>query len=262
MPVAGIICKRCGEPTPRRGQQQKYCPECSGKVDRARKTEWQSRHQPTPAKAREYGRKQQSDIARNGRASSAKPAGAGVDMTRVVDPEVLIRVAVPFDYSASKNAIYSFGGPDGHVFKREKSNAFRQLLILALRRACANAGHPFKQNKVWLDIFVQKPDHKGDAVNVVDLVCDAVKVAINVDDRWFSIRKLDWEICKTDPKLVIGVAQEQCEHAQVCSYCGHIKPLSEFWKSKNMKSGVTRTCKKCGMAAATPDGQMTLAVDQ
>lgn len=24
-----IICQRCGEPTPYRGQAQKYCPECS-----------------------------------------------------------------------------------------------------------------------------------------------------------------------------------------------------------------------------------------
>ena len=29
-----IICQRCGEPTPYRGQAQKYCPECAKEIRR------------------------------------------------------------------------------------------------------------------------------------------------------------------------------------------------------------------------------------
>lgn len=39
-----IICQRCGEPTPYRGQAQKYCPECSEIMKKA------TRHKKKPVK--------------------------------------------------------------------------------------------------------------------------------------------------------------------------------------------------------------------
>ena len=108
---------------------------------------------------------------------------------------------------------------------------------------------PIVHNKVWIDILVQKPNHKGDAVNVVDLVCDAVKDAIDrVDDRWFCIRRLDWQIVKGDPRLFVGVGQDSDEDCQVCSYCGQIKPLPEFNAARNQPLGVGRECKACRRA--------------
>lgn len=103
-------------------------------------------------------------------------------------------------------------------------------------------------NKVWIDILVQKPNHRGDAINVVDLVCDAVKDAVPVDDRWFCIRRLDWEIVKDDPQLIIGIGQETTEDAQVCSFCGQIKPLDAFNKDKRQSLGVGHECRECRSA--------------
>ena len=104
---------------------------------------------------------------------------------------------------------------------------------------------PFYQNKIWLDILVQKPDHRGDAVNVVDLVCDGIKRGIGVDDRWFCIRRLDWQIEKHDPLLLIGIRQKATENCLVCPHCGAIKPFSEFNKAKHNPMGVGGECRDC-----------------
>ena len=103
----------------------------------------------------------------------------------------------------------------------------------------------FFNNKVWLDVLVQKPNHKGDAVNVLDLVCDAIKEAIGVDDRWFAIRRLDWEIVKDNPRLVLGVSQDSDVDSQLCSYCGQIKPFAAFNRSRHSRLGVGRECVDC-----------------
>jgi hypothetical protein len=99
-------------------------------------------------------------------------------------------------------------------------------------------GESFYRGKVWLDILVQKPNNRGDAVNLLDSICDVVKEAIGIDDRYFSIRRLDWEIVKKDPLIYIGIGQEISEHHFCCTYCGRMVPESE-------KSAHKRTCKNC-----------------
>jgi hypothetical protein len=154
----------------------------------------------------------------------------------------MLRVAVPFDYAASKNHIYALTGA-GHVALRRESKAKRSEIALALRQGLGNRN--VAHNKVWIDILVQKPNHRGDAVNVVDLVCDAVKDALPVDDRWFCLRRVDWEIVKEHPQLIIGVGQETDVDAQVCSDCGQIKPLSDFHKNRDSRLGIGRQCRDC-----------------
>lgn len=152
-----------------------------------------------------------------------------------------IQVAVPFDPRFSKNALWNTGG-QGHVYMRQEIKNTRDALIYELQSV---PGEWF-DGKVWISIFVEKPDARSDAVNVIDLICDAVKKAIGVDDRWFSIRRLDWAIVKTDPMIWVGVAQEVREHHRCCSYCGLIKPLTEFARNKSDKlRGRTRACSDC-----------------
>ncbi len=86
---------------------------------------------------------------------------------------------------------------------------------------------------------------RGDAVNVVDLVCDAVKDAIGLDDRWFSIKRLDWEIAKVNPQLIVGLAQPDQFDAQACSHCGRVRPFGDFHKHKGNKNGIGRVCSDC-----------------
>jgi len=96
--------------------------------------------------------------------------------------------------------------------------------------------------RLWLDIFVQKPNHRGDAVNVVDLVCDAVEDATGVDDRWFSVRRLDWEVKKSDPLLYVVIGQETSEEQRICALCGRELPTTMF--GPHGKS-VGRECRNC-----------------
>lgn len=162
-------------------------------------------------------------------------------------PEFAWRVMlhVPFSYAASKNHLYT-ARATGHVALRREARAMRDGLTAAVAKSLE--GVNVVHNKLWLDILVQKPNHRGDAVNVVDLVCDAVKRAVPVDDRWFCIARVDWEIVKESPRLYVGLAQEAVENAQVCSSCGLIKPWTDFGKKVSNLHGVERVCKGCRAA--------------
>lgn len=158
----------------------------------------------------------------------------------------MVRFSVPFSYAASKNHIYAMSR-SGHVTLRKESSAFRSEIARAV--AAAVAGRRIAHNKVWIDVFAQKPDHKGDAVNVVDLVCDAIKDAIPVDDRWFSIRGVDWEVVKGEPGAIfIGIGQESEEDVKICSCCGRILPFVMFGANRSTKTGRGRDCFECRRA--------------
>ena len=158
-----------------------------------------------------------------------------------------MRFSIPFDYAISKNHIWA-ATKRGHVYLRQEHRAYRDSVILLTRDILKN--QEIKNNRVWLDILVQKPDHRGDAINVLDGVCDALKEAIGLDDRWFCIRRLDWEVVKQDPQLYIGIGQERVEDCQICSYCGRLLPFTDFSKNKNTRNGVARACRECVSAAA------------
>lgn len=240
-----IICESCKKETPKRANgPQKYCVECSAKKDQERKNKWnranlrpENENREYKAKRRILSNKKGLEINRGLRRSISAIDDEEVDLNRIV------RVVVPFDYGFSKNSIYGTG-KGGHVFLRKEHRRLRDLLTYKIK--LGSSGEEWYEDKVWLDIFVEKPNHQGDAVNVVDAVCDAVKEAIGVDDNWFSIRKLDWQIVKEDPRLVVGIGQSSTSHKRVCSYCGRILTLDHFNKNKSDKKlGVARECKEC-----------------
>lgn len=161
-----------------------------------------------------------------------------------------LRIRVPFSYALSKNAVWSMAQGGGHVFMRKKASQARSVVRDTLASALSESGIAPVEAKVFIDIFVQKPNHKGDAINVIDSVCDGIKDALGVDDRWFSIRGLDWEVVKTDPMIIIGVGQEAREHHRVCSACGRIMPLDAFGKRSGMRLGSSRECLECRRLAS------------
>lgn len=244
-----LSCRECGKQVVRRGPGQLYCDTCSHLHDLARKRRWSRRNPPSqPARreatARALVRKElakQAGVATN---SAAAQCITWFD-SDVPDLKWLGRVSVPFTYATSKNHIYTLRQA-GHVALRKEARQIRWLIAAALRRL--TAGQKIARNKLWVDILVQKPDHRGDAVNVIDLVCDAIKDAIDLDDRWYCIRKLDWEIVKHDPRLIVGIGQDTELDCQICSYCGQIKPLTEFGKRRKSKTGVGRECFACRRA--------------
>lgn len=241
-----ITCRDCGFATQRTGPGQLYCPECSELRDMVRKKLW-ARKNPPSAQQKERNRdhtRRRKELAKDAGAMANLEAKRAITWHPTDGPDLLwqVRIAVPFSYAASKNHIYAMRRT-GHVALRRESRTKREEIGRRIRDALK--GRPVAHNKVWIDILVQKPNHRGDAVNVVDLVCDALKKAVDVDDRWFCIRRLDWEIAKDDPMLFIGVGQDTDTDCQVCSYCGQIKELSEFNRSKGNRLGVGRECKQC-----------------
>lgn len=241
MVTGTIVCQTCGTTAPRRGTRQFYCEKCSTERDLKRKSLWAERHPARLASPRsrvallkrrlENGQR----LTLQNRSHIATPSD---------EPNLLwiVRVAVPFSYAASKNAIYRTVRR-GFVELGIEARDWKAALIDRVRK-CVSA-QPIVQNKLWIDIFVEKSDHRGDAVNVIDAVCDALKVATGLDDRWFCIRRVDWSIVKSIPRIIVGFGQDTDAQAQVCCSCGRILPLAAFHSNAFTSRGTARNCKEC-----------------
>lgn len=239
-------CQKCDAEILRKNPAQKYCVSCSEEVSRATKSKW-AKANPQPAKSPEqikqaYTMRRKRAIAIGKAASIENQTPVSWDCSEPIDWIWSVRVAVPFTYAFSKNHIYRMGRT-GHVTLREECKSARLALGLAMRQALA--GQKIATNKIWLDIFVQKPDHKGDAVNVVDTVCDSLKEVIGLDDRWYSIRRLDWEIVKQGGMLYVGICQDSDVDCQVCSLCGQMLAHESFSKNASNIAGISRECNDC-----------------
>lgn len=239
--MKSITCAVCGVTTTKRSSAQRYCVACSNVKDLERKRNWAREHgkPPNPETLAAHGvarRNHGSDVSHSLRRSIAWLPNEQINLVWHA------RVGVPFEYGFSKNAIFR-NIPTGHVHLRQESNALRANLVARL----SNALRVMKpvERRTWIDILVQKPNHRGDAVNVVDTVCDAVKVATGVDDRWFSIRRLDWEVVKKNPMLYVGVGQDDQVQQRVCSYCGQVLDMDQFGPHKQNRCGKSRVCRSC-----------------
>jgi hypothetical protein len=238
-----IQCEGCKAIAPRTGPTQKYCVACSSERDRARKNKWAAANPPTPAKSREYGQRSKESAKQAGAIISQQHAET-ISWDASENPELvwLARTSVPFSWRGSKNAIWSTNS-HGHVYARREATEVRRAITHAI--AYVIKGQRVAHNKLWIDLLVQKTNHKGDAVNFVDLVCDGIKDALDLDDRWYAIRRLDWQIVKIDPRIFIGIGQESDEDMNACSACGRIQPLTAYGKKSGTRLGVERTCKEC-----------------
>lgn len=247
--LGNIHCCECGTPVRRTGHSQKYCIPCSEKKSDQRKTAWGKSNKRIYTRAK----LDEMTVARSVETLAQRAAGiktsvahaTGALAAHAEEPELewLVRFAIPYMQSASKNYIFGFSGKRGHVFKRKESSNYQDMVALKAREAVRQ--FTVRQNKVWIDLFIQKPNHKSDPINVIDLVADGIKVGIGVDDRWFAIRRLDWEIVKENPKIYIGIGQEAVSDAQACSYCGQVLPLTDFTLNKSNINGRARICRPC-----------------
>lgn len=242
-----IQCQTCGLDTPRRGPGlQKYCVPCSVNADLERKRKWKLKHPTQAPRAIDKARRRElralrvtrgAEQSRLSAHSIAWPAETGHP-----DLAWCVRVAVPFSYRFSKNHLWSMA-KKGHVFLRADARSARDALAYELKAALR--GRQVVQNKLWIDVLAQKPNHRGDAVNLLDSICDAVKMAVPLDDRWYCVRRLDWQIVKIEPRIYVGIGQEDVPAAQVCSICGRLAPLTELTINKAVPSGFARECREC-----------------
>lgn len=241
-----MTCAQCGSPFVRRSFTHIYCEACSEARDLERKRVWAAGHPLPPEVSRERESRRRDGSKERGTERS-RAAARGVMWFADELPSLvwMVRFFVPFSYAASKNHIYTKRAA-GHVALRRDSQQLRDLIERRTRETVARLA--VVQAKVYIDLLVQKPDHRGDAINVIDLVCDGIKRGIGVDDRWFCIRRLDWQIVKQDPRLWIGIGQADRSDRKVCCMCGFVLKVTKFHKSKGAAMGVGRICKKCSRA--------------
>jgi len=104
-----------------------------------------------------------------------------------------LEVKVPFTWDWSKNKMWKQKRGGGYYMNPDTRHLY-DTLFYKIR----NHGKPnFKaKEKIYISIYAELDSHRGDALNFVDTICDAVKEAILIDDRWFAIKSLDWEIKK------------------------------------------------------------------
>ena len=116
-------------------------------------------------------------------------------------PPFRIACVVPFDKRLSKNAQKT---PfKGRMVLTKDARSATSALVQSLVRCIT--GRP-KEVKTLVTIRVFKPNHRMDAVNFVDVVCDCVQKAIGINDHWYSA-SVDWEIDKVNPRIEIEVGQ-------------------------------------------------------
>lgn len=235
-----LVCKDCGAACERRSPGQRYCRQCSAQRDLKRKAAWARGHKPDAARRRERVR---------ARVSAALQRGAEVSLVNRQDvtfpqPDIsrFCVLKFPFDYALSKNAAWRNNGK-GHVYLRDEARQLRERMTAEIATLAGGLG--LVENRVWIGIKVEKPDFRGDAINFVDAVCDAVKVGLGIDDRWFSLMFVDWSVVKIDPRIMVYVGQENVAASRVCSSCGRILPYDAFGKSKHARLGIARACREC-----------------
>jgi Holliday junction resolvase RusA-like endonuclease len=115
----------------------------------------------------------------------------------------IVEVKIPYLPGLSKNKKATFG--KGRYYTNPEYKNAVEALILFIKTNLK--GVQFKEDKLWLEIFYQKPRMNADVANLIDSISDATKEAIGVDDKWFSL-KADWEYDKkTEPYIVITLRQ-------------------------------------------------------
>lgn len=151
-----------------------------------------------------------------------------------------IVVNIPFTQDLSKNKI--FVNKWGRITIQKARQEARNDIVKVIK----NVKHTFFRGKVWLKILVEKSENRGDAINVLDTVADAVQDAIGVNDRWFSVDGIDWTIVKEKPIIRITITQDITEHHDICGCCGRTLPASAFPERvcKLINSGATAIAHK------------------
>ncbi len=229
---SAMLCQRCNKEVLRRAPMQKYCEPCS-------EAQFAKRGGPRKAPSAQLSREIKRGLAISKAHSRTSPQAEPF----IPDDGWAVRFKFPFSPASSKNNVWSLARGSGHVFKRKQSREYQDAVAHKVRSVIR--GQKIYQNKIWIDIFVQKPNHKSDAINVVDVICDGLKIGLGVDDRWFCIRQVDWEIAKNDPQIFVGIYQRDAFDAQPCSHCGRVMSLDKFGPNKSTKNGFHRICRDC-----------------
>lgn len=153
-----------------------------------------------------------------------------------------IAFKLPYTSALSKNRLFKGYRRGGGFFTPKDVIVTKETIKQKIKESLQ--GRVFVDNKIYVSIFVAKPNARGDAINVIDSLMDAIQDAIGVNDKWYSIQRLDWTISRLNPFIFVSIGQKN-EPLESCRYCGRLLPLSFFTKNASRKNGVTQECKEC-----------------
>lgn len=115
------------------------------------------------------------------------------------------------------------------------------------REICA-AGGEWYDGRVRMSLYIEKPDHRGDAINFVDVIADVACRTIGVDDRWFEIGEVGWDVVTParSPRIYLTLEQDVTEHHKFCGDCKRELPVAIFQRGrKRNKLGYQSRCRAC-----------------
>lgn len=162
-----------------------------------------------------------------------------------------VAVDIPFDGGFSKNriAVIRKSKRTGRRFVgKSKGSRARQTSLATIVRAAINReGVVVAKDRLGLTIAVRKSDHRADAVNVLDLVCDAVRDATGLDDRWFEVDALRWTITTGPPMLRVEIRQDAEAPLRPCAQCQRLSLPGDFAKGSGPR-GRAWVCRACTKA--------------
>jgi len=102
----------------------------------------------------------------------------------------------------SKNVRTGFSSR-GSVYTTKKVKDYYDYVEKVLRFEIKAHKLFIKEDKIVIDCwwFIKKKN--CDVINFHDCLADAIKRGIEIDDRWFLIRDMDFEDCCGDPRVEI-----------------------------------------------------------
>lgn len=121
-----------------------------------------------------------------------------------------IEVVIPYTVEAwSKNRAWRHRR-DGRTYLSTAARRARELLAARLVLECraADCPIPWPARKTWLRLMVYRPDMRSDPLNVLDGFADGVAAGLGVNDRYFAVALLDWDVDEQRPRIQITVTQE------------------------------------------------------
>ena len=153
-------------------------------------------------------------------------------------------ISVPCDYGWSKNKMWvARRGTYARRLSKEASMR-KSALARSIKETIHRKEIHVVNGPLWFSIHAELPNHKGDAINFVDLVADSIEEGTGLNDRWYSIRGVTWEVKPSFGLMHVSFGQDSDENVQVCGACGEVLPFHNFGNGKN-KFSLATTCREC-----------------
>jgi len=120
-----------------------------------------------------------------------------------MDQTRTIQIEIPYTPSLGKNKMKGFAKGRYYTTKEYKE-ACKSLSDIVWGHS---RGVKWKKDKIWVEIFLQKPRMVCDVSNFIDGIYDSIKTGIDIDDCYFSGEQ-DWEYDKdVKPYIIITITQ-------------------------------------------------------